>query len=69
MISPSSLSAFSVTRPATQAAPRRRSPRRAGSQVASAISAVQPPVATGSGQRPAQPDPTARRGSLLDRMA
>ncbi|TLU73420.1 hypothetical protein [Lichenicoccus roseus] len=68
MISPSSLSAFSVTRPATQAAPPALAASR-GSQVASAISAVQPPVATGSGQRPAQPDPTARRGSLLDRMA
>ncbi|WP_428376259.1 hypothetical protein [Lichenicoccus sp.] len=63
MISPSSLSAFSASRPAASpgaaaGAATTRTVQLAGAQ----------PMAP-AGQRPAQPDPTARRGSLLDRMA
>ena len=63
MISPSSLSAFSVLRPA--ATPPATAAARPV-QLASAASVQAAPLV---GQRPAQPDPTARRGSLLDRMA
>nr|WP_321983735.1 hypothetical protein [uncultured Lichenicoccus sp.] len=66
MISPSSLSAFSVLRPAIPTAAPATGANPRSVQVADAAGAQ--PMAP-VGQRPAQPDPTARRGSLLDRMA